>query len=59
MGEMKDKAKGLANEAIGSAKKGIGKMTGDKTLEAKGAIQNAKGHAQKAMGDVKGKLGDK
>ncbi|MFW2852531.1 CsbD family protein [Sphingomonas sp. TX0543] len=58
MGEFKDKVKGTANEIAGKVKEEIGKATGDRELEAKGAAQNVKGHAQKAVGDVKGKLGD-
>ena len=54
MGEFTDKAKGLANQAVGKAKQGIGKMTGSESTEAEGTAQKTKGHAQEAVGDAKG-----
>ena len=39
MGEMKDKAKGLANEAIGNAKQAVGKATDNERLRAEGELQ--------------------
>jgi uncharacterized protein YjbJ (UPF0337 family) len=59
MGEMKDKAKGLANEAIGNTKQAIGKATNDPALHAAGVAQERKGEAQNLAGKVKGALGDK
>ena len=59
MGELTDKAKGLANEAVGNTKQAIGKATGNEKLRAEGKIQETKGEAQRAVGDVKGALGDK
>lgn len=59
MGELKDKAKGLANEAVGNAKQAIGKATGNDRLRAEGALQERKGEAQNLKGSVKGALGDK
>lgn len=59
MGEFTDKAKGVANEAIGNAKQAIGKATDNKKLEAEGIVQEGKGEAQKVGGAVKGALGDK
>ena len=59
MGEMKDKAKGLANEAVGNTKQAIGKATGNKRLEGEGVVQERKGEAQNLKGKVKGALGDK
>ena len=53
MGSATDKAKGLANEAIGNVKQGIGKATGSEQLEAEGLAQEAKGDAQKTVGDAK------
>ena len=53
MGEMKDKAKGLANEAIGNAKQAVGKATGNDRLRAEGAAQELKGEAQQALGKAK------
>lgn len=54
MSEMTDKAKGLANQAAGKIKQGVGEATGSDRLQAEGAAQNVKGQAQKAMGDPKG-----
>ena len=59
MGELNDKAKGLANEAAGNVKQGIGKATDNERLRAEGAAQERKGEAQNLKGKVKGALGDK
>lgn len=48
-----DKIKGLANEAIGNVKQGVGKATGNTELEVKGAVQEKKGEAQQVVGKVK------
>jgi uncharacterized protein YjbJ (UPF0337 family) len=59
MGELADKAKGLANEAAGNVKQGIGKVTGNERLRGEGIAQERKGEAQQVAGKVKGALGDK
>lgn len=59
MGEMTDRAKGLANEAIGNTKQAAGKATNNADLHAKGVAQERKGEAQQAAGKIKGALGDK
>ena len=59
MGELKDKAKGLANEAAGNVKQAVGKATDNERLRAEGAAQERKGEAQNLAGKVKGALGDK
>lgn len=48
-----DKAKGHANEAVGSIKAKVGSLIGDKELEAKGHAQNAEGKAQRVKGEFK------
>ena len=53
MGSTADKAKGLANEAVGSIKQGVGKVTGNDKLRAEGVVQEKKGEVQKAVGDTK------
>ena len=53
MGELKDKAKGNVNEAIGKAKQ---KSSDPNTQE--GRAQEVKGKGQQFKGKVKGKLGD-
>ncbi len=59
MGEFKDKAKGVANEALGKTKAAAGRATDNPELIAKGKAQQVKGKTQKAAGAVKGALGDK
>lgn len=53
MGAMTDKAKGMANEAVGKMKKAQGDMTDDPSKKAEGAAQELKGKGQKAKGSVK------
>ncbi|TNC09072.1 CsbD family protein [Methylobacterium terricola] len=53
MSSTTDKIKGLANEAIGNIKQGIGSATGNEKLQAEGKAQELKGEAQKTTGDVK------
>ena len=53
MGSTADKASGLANEAIGKIKQGVGSAVGSDKLKAEGAAQELKGDAQKASGDAK------
>jgi uncharacterized protein YjbJ (UPF0337 family) len=53
MGSTTDKASGLANEAIGRAKQGVGNVVGSDKLKTEGAAQELKGDAQKATGDAK------
>ncbi|MFK5667364.1 CsbD family protein [Pseudomonas shirazica] len=48
MSGTKDKAKGLANEAIG-----IGKVTDNERLRAEGEAQELKGEGQQIKGNVK------
>ena len=59
MGELADKAKGLANEAIGNLKQAAGKATDKPHLESEGIAQERKGEAQNLSGKIKGALGDK
>lgn len=56
MGSTTDKAKGIANEAIGNLKQGVGRVTGNTSLEIEGALQERKGEAQKAVGEVKDRV---
>ena len=53
MSSTTDKIKGLANEAVGNVKQGIGNATGNDKLVAEGKAQELKGEAQKTTGDVK------
>jgi uncharacterized protein YjbJ (UPF0337 family) len=58
MSSTTDKASGLANEAIGKAKQGIGSAVGSDKLRGEGAAQELKGDAQKALGDAKDAVKD-
>jgi uncharacterized protein YjbJ (UPF0337 family) len=53
MGEMMDKAKGLANEIAGKAKRAVGDAMDRPDIRAEGDAQEAKGDLQKAKGAVK------
>ncbi|WP_321848777.1 CsbD family protein [Pseudomonas paraveronii] len=53
MSSTSDKVKGVANEAVGNIKQGIGKVTGNDKLRAEGVVQEKKGEVQKAVGDAK------
>jgi uncharacterized protein YjbJ (UPF0337 family) len=49
----KHQVKGVTNQATGEVKQQVGKMTGDKTLQAKGQAREIKGKLQKGLGDAK------
>ena len=53
MSSTTDKLKGLANEAVGNVKQGLGNATGNDKLVAEGKAQELKGETQKTVGDVK------
>ena len=46
-----DKAAGIANEAAGKVKQGVGKAVGSDKMQSEGAGQEAKGDAQKLKGE--------
>lgn len=48
-----DKVKGMANEAVGNVKQGVGKATDNDKLRAEGKAQEVKGEAQQAVGKAK------
>ncbi|MEE7477853.1 CsbD family protein [Methylobacterium hispanicum] len=58
MSSTTDKLKGLANEAAGNVKQGIGKATGNEKLQAEGKAQEIKGETQRAVGEVKDGVGN-
>ena len=58
MSSTSDKISGLANEAAGKVKQGVGHVTGDAKLQASGKAQEVKGEAQQTMGDAKGAVKD-
>ncbi len=53
MSSTTDKIKGVANEALGKAKQGIGDVTGNDKLKTEGAAQELKGKTQSTVGDAK------
>ena len=53
MSSTTDKLKGLANEAVGNLKEGVGKVTGNDRLVAEGKAQELKGEAQRTVGEAK------
>lgn len=56
MGSTGDKVKGMANEAVGNVKQGVGKATGNDKMRAEGVVQEKKGEAQQAVGKAKDAL---
>ncbi|MBY0520396.1 MAG: CsbD family protein [Sphingomonas sp.] len=54
MGELIDKLKGNANEAVGKAKQ----QSTNPDTQAEGAAQELKGKGQQTAGKIKGALGD-
>jgi uncharacterized protein YjbJ (UPF0337 family) len=53
MSSTTDKISGVANEAMGNIKQGVGSVVGNEKLQAEGKAQELKGEAQKAAGDAK------
>jgi len=53
MSSTTDKIKGVANQATGKIKQGVGEATDDQELKGEGRLQEAKGKVQKAVGDAK------
>jgi uncharacterized protein YjbJ (UPF0337 family) len=48
-----DKIKGMANEAVGNVKQGVGKATDNDKLRAEGKAQEVKGETQQKVGEAK------
>lgn len=53
MGSTSDKIKGYADEAVGSIKKGVGKVVGSDKMQMEGEGQKLKGQAEVAVGNAK------
>ena len=53
MSSTTDKLKGMADQAAGAVKQGVGKAVGNPKLEAEGAIQKSAGKAEEAFGKAK------
>ena len=52
----KNRIKGASNKAAGQVKETTGKIAGDNSLRAKGAIQKAAGSVQNAAGKAQDRL---
>lgn len=53
MSSTTDKIKGVANQAAGKIKRGLGEATDNPKLKGEGHLQEAKGKVQEAVGDAK------
>ena len=51
-----DRAKGKANQGIGSVKEAAGKATGNEDMQAEGAAQKTKGKVEDTAGRAKDKV---
>ena len=49
----KEHVKGAADKAKGAIKDTVGKVTGDKQMQAEGKFDKAKGAAHEVAGDIK------
>jgi len=49
----KDRIEGMADQAKGAVKKGIGNLTGDAKLQAEGEADKLKGKIKNAVGGAK------
>jgi uncharacterized protein YjbJ (UPF0337 family) len=49
----KDRIGGMANQAKGAIKKGVGKVTGDTKMQAEGEADKMKGKVKNAVGGAK------
>jgi uncharacterized protein YjbJ (UPF0337 family) len=58
MGSMTDRAKGVANQAGGKIKEGIGKAIGNEQMQVEGMAQQVKGKAQQKIGEAKEAIKD-
>lgn len=53
MSSTTDKIKGVANEAVGNIKQGVGEATDNARLKGEGKAQEIKGEGQQTKGKVK------
>jgi uncharacterized protein YjbJ (UPF0337 family) len=51
----KDRIEGSGKQAKGSIKEGVGKLTGDQSMQAEGKADKGEGKIQNAVGGVKDK----
>ena len=53
-----DEMEGKYDQAKGSVKEGLGRLTGDDEMEAEGSADKLKGDVQEGWGGAKRKVGD-
>ncbi|HEY0172480.1 MAG TPA: CsbD family protein [Pyrinomonadaceae bacterium] len=53
-----DEVEGKYDQAKGSVKEGLGRLTGDDDLQAEGSADKLKGDVQEGWGGAKRKVGD-
>ncbi|PYS83294.1 MAG: CsbD family protein [Acidobacteria bacterium] len=54
----RDEMEGKFDQAKGSVKQGLGKLTGDEEMRSKGASDKLKGDVKEGFGGAKRKIGD-
>jgi uncharacterized protein YjbJ (UPF0337 family) len=54
---MQDKINGEKDEVEGKGKEVVGKLGGDKSMEAEGKLQQGKGEVEEKIGDAKADRG--
>jgi uncharacterized protein YjbJ (UPF0337 family) len=54
----KDRIAGAGKQALGAAKEAVGKVTGDKKIQAEGTAQKTEGKVQNMVGGVKDTVRD-
>ena len=54
----RDEMEGKYEQAKGSVKEGLGRMTGDERMQAEGSADKLKGDVQEGWGGAKRKVGD-
>jgi uncharacterized protein YjbJ (UPF0337 family) len=54
----KDRIEGSANQAKGTAKEALGKVTGDAKLQSDGSAEKVAGKVQNAVGGIKDTIKD-
>ena len=58
MGSTSDKASGLANQAVGKAKEGVGKAVGNDHLRAEGRRAGSQRQGSEGVGEAKSAVKD-
>jgi uncharacterized protein YjbJ (UPF0337 family) len=54
----KDRVEGVGHQVKGGVKEAVGKVTGDKKIQAEGATEKAAGKVQNAVGGAKDAVRD-